>query len=81
MSEVALSGNLQGPSYKPDPLGADAVQVRGDPCDDAGAARRFGSPRGWAGTFEGNLVCTIVGGGDPDRGSAELTVTLVLRRG
>src|SRR6266700_528059 len=82
---VELSWNLQVRSCKPDPLGADIVQVREDRRNGADLAGRFGSPGGRVKMFDKNLVDAIVGGKDLDCGSAQsrvkLSVNLVLARG
>jgi hypothetical protein len=78
---VELWRNLQVRSCKPDPLGADIVHVREDSRNGAGLAGRFGSPGGRRKMFDKNLVDAIVGGKDPDRGSADLSVNFVLMRG
>jgi hypothetical protein len=44
-------------------------------------AGRFGSPGGSVKMFDKNLVHAIIGDKDPDCGSAELSVYLVLTRG
>jgi len=78
---VELRWNLQVRSGKPDPLGADIVHVREDRRNGAGLAGRFGSPGGGVEMFDKNLVDALIGGKDPDGGSAELSVDLVLTRG
>ncbi len=78
---VELWWNLQVRSCKPDPLGADIVHVREDRRNGAGFAGRFGSPGGRVKMLDKNLVHTIIGGEDPDCGSAELSLNLVLTRG
>jgi hypothetical protein len=75
---VELWWNLQVRSGKPDPLGADVVQVREDRRNGAGLAGRFGSPGGRVKMFDKNLVHTIIRGKDLDCGSAEWSVHLVL---
>jgi hypothetical protein len=55
--------------------------VREDRRNGAGLAGRFGSPGGRVKMFDKNLVDAIVGGKDPDCGSAELRVSIVLTRG
>jgi hypothetical protein len=57
------------------------VYVREDRRNGAHLAGRFGSPDGRVKMFDENLVDAIVGGKDPDCGSAELSVNLVLTRG
>src|ERR1700687_4330907 len=78
---VELSWNLQVRSCKPDPLGADIVHVREDRRNGAGLAGRFGPPGGRVKMFDKNLVYAVIGDKDPDCGSAELSVNLVLTRG
>src|SRR5260370_9473813 len=78
---VELSWNLQVRSRKPDPLAADIVHVREDRRHGAGLPGRFGSPRGRVKMFDKNLVHAIIVGTDLARGSAELSVNLVLTRG
>src|SRR5437867_5800881 len=78
---IELSWNLQVRSCKPDPLGADIVHVREDRRDGAHLAGRFGSPGDRVKMFDKNLVQAVIGGKDPDCGSAELSVNLVLTRG
>jgi hypothetical protein len=78
---VELGWNLQVRSCKSDPLGADIVHVREDRRDGVGFAGRFGSPGGRVKMFDKSLVRAIVGGKDPDCGSAELSVNPVLTRG
>ena len=78
---VELSWNLQVRSCKPDPLTADIVHVREDRRNGAGLAGRFGSPGGRVKMFDKNLVHSIIGGKDPDCGSAELRVNLGWTRG
>jgi len=46
----------------------------------AGLAGRFGSPGARVKVFDNNLVYAIVSGKDPDRGSGELRVALMLTR-
>jgi hypothetical protein len=46
----------------------------------AGLAGRFGSPGARVKIFDNNLVYAIVSSKDPDRGSGELSVALVLTR-
>jgi hypothetical protein len=77
---VELSWNLQIRSCKPDPLGADIVHVREDRRNGAAFvfAGRFSSPGGRVKMFDKNLVHAIIGGKNPDRGSAELSVNLGL---
>jgi len=76
MPAVELWWNLQVRSCKPDPLGADIVQVREDRRNraDFAFAGRFRSPGGRVKMFDKNLVHAIIGGKDPDCGSAELSV-------
>ena len=62
-------------SCKPDPLAADIVHVREDRRDGTSLAGRFGSPGGRVKMFDKHLVHTIIGGKDPDCGSAELSVS------
>jgi hypothetical protein len=50
------------------------VHVREDRHNGAGLAGRFGFPGGRLKMFDKNLVHAIVGGKDPDCGSAELSV-------
>jgi len=57
------------------------VYVREDRRNGAGLAGRFGSPGGRVKTFDESLVHAIICGKDPDRGSAELSVNLLLTRG
>jgi hypothetical protein len=76
---VELPWNLQVRSCKPDPLGPDIVHVREDRRYRADLAGRFGSPGGRVKMLDKNLVDAIIGGKDPDCGSAELN--LVLTRG
>jgi hypothetical protein len=57
------------------------VHVREDRRNAADLAGRFGSPGGRVEMFDKKLVHAIVGGKDPDCGSAELSVNLVLTRG
>jgi hypothetical protein len=78
---VQLWWNLQVRSGKPDPLRADIVHVCEDGRNGAGLAGRFGSPSGRVKMFDQHLVHAIVGSKDPDRGSAELSLNLVLTRG
>ena len=78
---VELGWNLEVRSGKPDPLGADIVHVGEDRRDGADVAGRFGFPGGRVKMFDEKLVHAIVGGKDPDCGSAELSVNLVLTRG
>jgi hypothetical protein len=77
---VELWWNLQMRSCKPDPLGADIVHVRKDRRNGADLAGRFGSPGDRVKIFYKNLVHALIGGKDPDCGSAELGVNLVLTR-
>src|SRR3984893_18118894 len=77
---VELWWNLQVRSCQPHPLGADIVHVREDRRNGAGLARWFGSPGGRVKTFDKNLVHAIIGCKDLDRGSAGLSVHLVLTR-
>ena len=72
---VELSWNLQMRSCKPDPLASDIVHVREDRRNGAGLAGRFGCPGGRVKVFDENLVHAIIGGKDPDCGSAELSVS------
>ena len=76
-----LSWNLQVRSGKPDPLAADIVHVRENRRNGAGLTRRFGSPGRSVKLFDKNLVYAIVGGKNPDCGSAKLSVHLLLTRG
>ena len=78
---IELWWNLQMRSRKPDPLGADIVHMREDRRNGARVAGRFGFPGGRVKMFDKNLVHAIIGGKDLDRGSAELSVNLVLTRG
>jgi len=73
--------NLEVRSCKPDLLGADIVHVREDRRNAADLAGRFGSPGGRVKMFDKKLVHAIIGGKDPDCGSAELSVNLGLTRG
>src|ERR1700691_6430317 len=78
---VELWWRFQVRSCKPDPLGAGIVHVREDGRNGAGLAGRFGSPGGRVQVFDKNLVHAIIGGKNLDRGSAELSASLVLARG
>ena len=78
---VELLWNPQVRGCEPYPLGADVVYVREDRRNGAHLAGRFGSPDGRVKMFDENLVDAIVGGKDPDCGSAELSVNLGLTRG
>jgi hypothetical protein len=78
---VELWWNLQVRSCKPDPLGADIVHVREDRRNGTGLAGRFGSPGSRVKVFDLDLVHAIVGGKNPDCGSPELSVNLVLTCG
>jgi hypothetical protein len=82
---VELWWNLQVRSGEPDPLGADVVHVGEDRRNGADAAGRFGwrfrFPGGGVKVFDKDLVDAIIDGEDPDCGSAELSVNLVLTRG
>jgi hypothetical protein len=78
---MELRGNLQVRSCQPDPLGAGIVHVREDGRDGADLAGRFGPPGGWVKMFDKNLIHAIVGGKDPDRGPAGLSLNLGLTRG
>jgi hypothetical protein len=78
---VELGWNLQVRSCKPDPLGANIVHVRENRRNGADLAGRFGSPGGRVKMFDKNLVHAIICGKDPDRGSAEMSVNLVLKHG
>src|SRR6266852_6758709 len=77
---VELCRNLQLRSCKPDPLGADIVHVREDRRNSPDVAGRFRSPGGSVKMFDKNLVHAIIRGKDPDCGSAELSVNLLLTR-
>jgi hypothetical protein len=57
------------------------VHVREDRRNGAGLAGRFGSPGGRVKMFDEKLVHAIINGKDPDCGSAELSVNLVLTLG
>jgi hypothetical protein len=57
------------------------VHVREDGRNGADLAGRFSSPGGSVQMFDKNLVYAIIGPKDLDRGSAELSVSLVLTRG
>jgi hypothetical protein len=82
---VELWWNLHVRSGEPDPFGADIVHMgedRGDGADVAGRfSWRFRHPDGGVKMFDENLVDAIVGGKDPDCGSAELSVNFGLTRG
>jgi len=78
---VELSWNLQVRSGKPDPLNAHVVHVCEDRGNGAGLDGRFGSPSARVEMFDKHLVHALIGGKDPDCGSAELSVNLVLVRG
>jgi hypothetical protein len=82
---VKLCWNLQVRSCKSHPLAADIVHVRKNRRNGADLARRagwrFGSPGGRVKMFDQQLIHTIVGSKDLNRGSAELSVNLVLTRG
>jgi hypothetical protein len=54
--------------------------MREDGRNAAGLAGRFGSPGARVEVFDNNLVYAIVSGKDPDRGSGELRVALMLTR-
>ena len=54
--------------------------MREDGRNAAGLAGRFGSPGARVEVFDNNLVYAIVSSKDPDRGSGELSVALMLRR-
>jgi len=71
---VELWWNLQVRRGKPDPLGADIVQVGEDRRNAADVAGGLGSPGGRIKTFDKNLVHAIIGGKDLDCGSGELRV-------
>src|ERR1700733_12865439 len=73
---VELRWNLQVRGGKPDPLGADIVYVGKDRSYGADLAGRFGSPDGRVKTLDQKLVHAIVGGKDPDRRPAELSLNL-----
>jgi hypothetical protein len=57
------------------------MHVREDRRNRARLARRFGFPGRGVQVFDKNLVYPIIGGKDPDCGSAELTVNPPLTRG
>jgi len=78
---VELCWNLQMRSCEPHPLGADIVHMREDGRDGANLAGRFSSPGGRVKMFDKNLIHAIVGGEDPDCGSAEFSVNLGLTLG
>jgi hypothetical protein len=80
---VELWWNLQMRSRKPDPLAADIVHMAEDRRNGADfiLAGRFGPPGGGVKMFDKNLVHAIVGGKDPDCGSAELSLNFGLTRG
>ncbi len=71
---VELWWNLQVRRGKPDPLGADIVQVGEDRRNAADVAGGLGSPGGRIKTFDKNLVHAFIGGKDLDRASSELRV-------
>jgi hypothetical protein len=77
MRALELWWNLQVRSRQPDPLAADIVHVREDRRNGARAAGWFGYPDGRVKMFDKDLVDAIVGGKDPDCGSADLSVDLV----
>jgi len=54
--------------------------MREDGRNAAGLAGRFGPPGARVKIFDNNLVYAIVSSKDPDRGSGELSVALVLTR-
>ena len=74
---MELGWSLQVRSSKPDPLAADIVQVREDRRNAADLAGRLTSPGGRVKMFNKILVHALIGGKDPDGGSAELSVNLV----
>jgi hypothetical protein len=78
---VELWWNLQVRSCKPDPLGADIVQMREDRRNGTALAGRVGFPGGRVNIFDENLVDAIISGKDPDRGWADLSAHLLLTRG
>jgi hypothetical protein len=75
---LQLSWNLQVRSGEPDPLGADIVHVREDRGNGAGLAGRLGSPGRRVKMLKKNLIDAIISGEDLDRGSAQLSVNLVV---
>ena len=81
MRAVELRWNLQVRSRKPDPLGADIVQVGEDRRNGADLAGRLSSPGGRLEVFDNDLVDAIIGGKDLDGGWTGLSVNLVLTRG
>jgi len=81
MSAVELSWNFEVRGRKPDPLGTHIVHVREDRRDVADLTGRFGSPGGRVKMLDEKLVHAVVGGEDLDCGAAELSVSLLLRRG
>jgi hypothetical protein len=82
---VELGWNLEVRSGKPDPFGTDIVHVREERRNGSDVAGwlgwGFGFPDGRVKMFDQMLVHAIVGGKDPDRGSAELSVNLWLTCG
>src|SRR5271165_1156495 len=78
---VELWRNLQVRRRKPDPLAADIVHVREDRRNAADLAGRLGSPGGGVKMFDKHLVQALIGGKDPDCGSAGLRVNLGLTGG
>ena len=74
MRTVKLRRNFQLRSGKPDPLGADIVDVSEDRGDGANFSGRFGLPGGGVEMFDQNLVDAIVDGEDLRRGAAKLRV-------
>jgi hypothetical protein len=75
---LELSYNFQVRSCKPDPLGADIVDVGKNRCDRANLAWRFRCPCRWVKMRDKDLVHALIGGEDLHGGSAQLSLKLGL---
>jgi hypothetical protein len=68
---IELSRDFERGRGQSDPLGARVVHVREDGRNGADSTVRLGSPGGWIKMLDKHLVHAIVGGEDPDSGSAQ----------
>jgi len=80
MRAIELRRRLQMRCCKPDPFGADIVDVSKDRSNCADVPGWPGAPCAWIKAFDEKLIQAIVGSEDPDRGPLELVSDLLRTR-